>query len=268
MGTAGLATKRRGLFWTPETEMAPMLPRTGFGQVWVEDASADGTVVVGSSINRHDAGETSEAFLWSEREGYRGLGFLPGHTNSRATAVSPDGEVVVGFSGTEFEAKQFIWDAEYGIRDFQAYLAGEGIDFEGYDDVSVNGISADETVFVGAARNIELDVYEGWVADLMPTRELLADFDRNGTVNFGDFLLFSTAFGQTVPPADAKFDLNGSGTIDFPDFLMFSDDFRTSVEVAVVPEPASVLWLLIPVAFVLRLRTPRAGTAPMSPNCL
>ena len=52
-----------------------------------------------------------------------------------------------------------------------------------------------------------------------------ADFDGNGTVEFGDFILFARAFGT----AQTRFDLNGNGTVDFPDFLVFSRQFSNAV---------------------------------------
>ena len=44
-----------------------------------------------------------------------------------------------------------------------------------------------------------------------------ADFDGDGTVGFGDFLLFAKAYNTS----QARYDLNGSGRVDFPDFLAF-----------------------------------------------
>ena len=51
------------------------------------------------------------------------------------------------------------------------------------------------------------------------------DFDGNGAVDFGDFLMFAEAFGN--PDADNRFDLDGSGAVDFPDFLIFVEGFGT-----------------------------------------
>jgi len=47
------------------------------------------------------------------------------------------------------------------------------------------------------------------------------DFDRNGQVDFTDFLAFVSAFGGTHP----DFDLDGSGRVDFADFLVFAASF-------------------------------------------
>ena len=63
---------------------------------------------------------------------------------------------------------------------------------------------------------------------LLVSRQLLtaqsdrnADFDANGIVDFGDFILFAQAFGSNQP----SFDLDGSGSVDFPDFILFAQRF-------------------------------------------
>ena len=48
-----------------------------------------------------------------------------------------------------------------------------------------------------------------------------ADFDANGIVDFGDFILFAQAFGSN----QSLFDLDGSGSVDFRDFILFAKRF-------------------------------------------
>ena len=48
-----------------------------------------------------------------------------------------------------------------------------------------------------------------------------ADFDANGMVDFGDFILFAQAFGSN----QSSFDLDGNGSVDFPDFILFAQRF-------------------------------------------
>ncbi len=48
-----------------------------------------------------------------------------------------------------------------------------------------------------------------------------ADFDGNGIVDFGDFILFAKAFGSD----QSGFDLDGNGSVDFPDFILFAQRF-------------------------------------------
>ena len=48
-----------------------------------------------------------------------------------------------------------------------------------------------------------------------------ADFDANGIVDFGDFILFAQAFGSN----QSSFDLDSSGNVDFTDFILFAQRF-------------------------------------------
>ena len=54
-----------------------------------------------------------------------------------------------------------------------------------------------------------------------------ADFDANGSVGFGDFLLFAGAFGlsETDSGFDVRFDLDGDARVNFGDFLLFAGVF-------------------------------------------
>ena len=54
-----------------------------------------------------------------------------------------------------------------------------------------------------------------------------SDFDGDGTVGIGDFLLFVAQFGLRQGDAgyDARFDLDGDGIIGISDFLLFVNDF-------------------------------------------
>ena len=56
----------------------------------------------------------------------------------------------------------------------------------------------------------------------LPT--MMGDFNGDGAVNFGDFLLFAGNFGKRGNEV-AKFDLNGDGQVGFPDFLLFAAEF-------------------------------------------
>ena len=47
------------------------------------------------------------------------------------------------------------------------------------------------------------------------------DFDANGIVDFGDFILFAQAFGSN----QSQFDLDGSKSVDFADFILFAKRF-------------------------------------------
>ena len=57
------------------------------------------------------------------------------------------------------------------------------------------------------------------------------DFDGDGTVGIGDFLLFADQFGfsENDEGYDARFDLDGDGTIGIGDFLIFVDNFGKAI---------------------------------------
>ena len=63
----------------------------------------------------------------------------------------------------------------------------------------------------------------------------LPDFDGDGTIGFGDFVIFAVAFGSGRGDEgyDARFDLNGDGEVEFLDFVIFAQDFGRDV-----PSPA------------------------------
>ena len=61
---------------------------------FASDISAEGTVVVGTSVSASGA----EAFRWTRDDGIVGLGYLAGGLlRSQASGVSADGSVIVGF---------------------------------------------------------------------------------------------------------------------------------------------------------------------------
>ncbi len=55
--------------------------------------------------------------------------------------------------------------------------------------------------------------------------EAKSDFNRDGTIDFADFLLFVGAFGSS----ESQFDIDGNGSVDFTDFLMFVQVFGKTI---------------------------------------
>lgn len=51
------------------------------------------------------------------------------------------------------------------------------------------------------------------------------DFNGDGKIDFDDFFLFASAFGQKATGDNAKFDLDGDGVVGFGDFFIFADAF-------------------------------------------
>ncbi len=59
------------------------------------------------------------------------------------------------------------------------------------------------------------------------------DFDRNGVVEFPDFVLFARRFGVSRGDEtfEARYDLDGDGNVGFSDFLIFARNFGKSVTI-------------------------------------
>jgi len=67
------------------------------------------------------------------------------------------------------------------------------------------------------------------------------DFDGDGSVEFGDFLVLSKQFGEAGRYVDG--DADGNGTVEFGDFLILSSNFGAASAPSSVPEPSAGLWL-------------------------
>jgi probable HAF family extracellular repeat protein len=106
--------------------------------------SGDGGVVVGRSASGAMGGN-GEAFRWTEASGMVGLGALTGGSWSHARAVSRDGSVVVGESGSSLGSQAFRWTGAGG-------MAGLGI-LAGYDGSYAYGVDSNGSVVVGYNEN-------------------------------------------------------------------------------------------------------------------
>jgi len=114
----------------------------GIGSTSAVGVSADGGTIVGYIPNR--------AARWSFSGGVQDLGVLPnlGHNYSYATAVSADGNRVVGMSmdaGNQ-RATPFLWNAGSG-QSTSLYIALNGSSSN--ETHEVTGMSADGSVYVG-----------------------------------------------------------------------------------------------------------------------
>lgn len=119
----------------------------GFIGSFAQRASRDGAVVVGHGST---ATRLNEAFVWTSATGMRGLGVLSSQSTdtramSRATDVSADGAVVVGFSqGGNDKAEAFRWTSAGGMGSLGLLTGG--------DDSRAFAVNADGSVIVGSAR--------------------------------------------------------------------------------------------------------------------
>jgi uncharacterized membrane protein len=135
-------------------------------QAGATGVSADGSVVVGFSSGFDQA----QAVRWTIDGGVTGLGRLPGHIASVATAVSGDGNTVVGTSMRPFPEQEgefngpipFVWDEAHGMRSLGEVLSGLSVDISGWilDEYYTPVISADGSTVIGSSG------YGGWVATI------------------------------------------------------------------------------------------------------
>ena len=82
--------------------------------------------------------------------------------------------------------------------------------------LSVSATEADEEVSVIVSAGQE-SAERKWTV----VKTLKGDFNKDGAVNFADFIAFAGAFGTESP----KHDLDGTGFVDFQDFLVFAAYF-------------------------------------------
>jgi probable HAF family extracellular repeat protein len=161
----------------------PMFPSATHPFIWTADSgfqvlgstfgsafavTADGSTVVGQARRQGQGGHT--AFLWTQAGGMQDLGSLPGFSNSVATAISDDGQVVVGFAASrpisynnaggfdyDIYCLPFVWTAATGMQDLNQVLANAGVDTTGYTFYAITGISADGKSVCGGARTPQGD---------------------------------------------------------------------------------------------------------------
>jgi probable HAF family extracellular repeat protein len=155
--------------WTSGESMVGLGHLPGGFQSSALGVSADGSAIVGrsNSVNSDEGGTysgLSEAFRWNSDDGMVGLGFLPGGiTSSVARAVSADGSVVVGSSGSgsvDAGAQEaFRWTSDGGMVGL-GDLPGGHVRSDAYD------VSDDGAVIVGSSFS-SFGFYEAfrWTSD-------------------------------------------------------------------------------------------------------
>jgi len=124
--------------------------------------STGGEFVIGldNFVGRQDA------FVWSDANGKRELGYLPGtYRDSLPFGVSADGKTVVGQGRPEGPATAFIWTAEGGIRDVKSELENSGLNLSGWHLATAMAISDDGRTIIGSGYNPD-GVQEAWIATI------------------------------------------------------------------------------------------------------
>jgi probable HAF family extracellular repeat protein len=137
---------QRAARWSVATGIVDLGVLPECDQSFCTAISADGMVVSGYCTSSRNLDQ--RAFRWVAGVGMQDLGQLTGYENStvaRATAMSSDGEVVVGYVGTPNDAtgprRAFRWTAASGMQDL-GVLSTANSSF-------ARGISSDGRVIVG-----------------------------------------------------------------------------------------------------------------------
>ena len=109
------------------------------------DVSSDGSIIVGEAhVAKGGFVDTSEAFRWTQAGGMVGLGDLAGgFYYSVASAISDDGNVIVGTSNSSNGYEAFKWTQAGG-------MVGLGDLAGGSFSSRANAVNTDGTVIVGA----------------------------------------------------------------------------------------------------------------------
>ena len=164
----------------PDRERVDSLPDqyADLGYSAATAVSADGSTVVGFGNAANPDGSNPypqpHALLWARGgSGAQDLGVLPNLTSSKATAVSGDGAIVVGYAygavgfdpvtmqqvvyegpnsaGISSETRAFRWTTATGMRDLNTLLTNAGVSLGGGVLLTATAISADGSLIAGQA---------------------------------------------------------------------------------------------------------------------
>ncbi len=83
-------------------------------------------------------------------------------------------------------------------------------------------IFVDATFNPLSAARIERMATSGSATFIRGLTPVSPDFDKSGTIDFDDFLIFAAAYGKRDP----NHDLSGDGNVDFRDFLLFVQSYQ------------------------------------------
>ncbi|MDX2132229.1 MAG: hypothetical protein SFY69_09265 [Planctomycetota bacterium] len=115
--------------------------QAGYQNAYAQDASYDGSVVVGRSESFD--GAIGQAFRWTSATGLVGLGYTqPGHAYSEAAAISRDGTTIVGHSRGGY-SDAFVWTSTSGMVALP--------DIAGGIDARAHGVNHDGSIVVGVS---------------------------------------------------------------------------------------------------------------------
>jgi probable HAF family extracellular repeat protein len=130
--------------WTSATGLVDIGALPGHLSSFAEDASYDGSVIVGVSAQIDVSGSADRGFRWTASGGIVDIGDLPGgDLTTRALAVSPNGRFVVGNSASANGTEAFLWSDTAGMIGLGDLVSTSFMSF-------ANDVSDDGTIVVGS----------------------------------------------------------------------------------------------------------------------
>lgn len=179
---AGNGSLSSGAFrWSSEGGFQNLGVLPGYLGSTANAISNDGEIIVGSAFEAIPetvfSNRRTQAFLWSQQQGLKGLGVLPGTAYSDAVDVSANGRVVIGnsWTGDGGITQAFRWTQETGLLSVEQWLLGNGIALpEGTKLSFVVAVNADGSILAGNLK----DGSNAWIARVEPHRGgILLDVD-------------------------------------------------------------------------------------------
>jgi uncharacterized membrane protein len=294
VGTAGGIVSGQAFRWTASDGIVPLGALPGVPAQTSEGLgiSADGTTIVGES-NSVLPDVDNEPFRWTAGGGMVGLGFVNPNpfgdgVSSRATAVSADGSVIVGWTAFLFDDPNRSW----------RWTSATGLVHNTGPDRRPEDLSSDATLEVGIWNDGDMDSpHEAYlwsaVSGLVPLGDLPWDgdpfdepedtdsgaravSDAGVVVGFGQQAAGDTAFiwdavnGMRplaqVLEDEYGFDLTGWRLIDATDITAdgrtivgrgIAPNGTTQAWIAFLPEPGSLGLLALGFAGLAARRAPR-----------
>lgn len=275
-GSSGEHGHHQGLFWKSDGTMLDI------GALGGNDCSPlalnnAGQVVGASSIGAFSS--YTHGFIWSEAEGMRDIGVLPGQVNSESYAINSGG-TVIGRSGRY----SFQWTPDAGMSQIGGYgdyvvsINDDGMVI-GYSSFSGNNRAfvwsektgmIDLPVILGAtnAKPIAINrsgcvlgyVYGSSESDsravlwqpIPEPASCLGDFNGDGEVDQADYTTWADHYGGADTPF-ASGSSNNDGVIDQADYTTWADNFGKYYS-PTVPEPATLSLLVMGSLALLRRR--------------
>lgn len=218
------------------------------------DASMGGVGEDGDGLNANGAPANDDVwFLNAAAQTTDPLNFLPvwnWHTNPVDTeffASRPHGEI------------KFVGRPDSVLGDFDGNGEWECLDVDALTADIAAGMNT--AIYDMNGDNVvdEADLAE-WLTVAGPQRGLagpilVGDANLDGTVDGTDFLAWNTnKFSDPDIDAYCGGDFNASGFVDGQDFLEWNTNKFTSSGISPVPEPSSILMLLVGMGLALRVR--------------